>query len=125
MVTIVSSGATNPALRVFDNDGSNIDAFQPELMSRNTEVQFNFNFVETGTETSTNVRDFLLTGVDIDGDGGGVNGGREFVEFDVVGSSLYAVEAGAPVSQLTISSTETGTRFWGPVNVYNGILTTK
>lgn len=122
LVTIVSSGASNPGLNKFDNDGSNIDAFQPELKSGNTEVQFKFNFVLAGTSTTTNIRDFVLTGVDIDGDS---SVGREFVEFDVVGSSLYAVEAGAPVSTLIISSTATGTRFWGPVTVYDGIVITE
>ncbi|MFK5958589.1 MAG: Ig-like domain-containing protein, partial [Lutibacter sp.] len=120
IVTLTSSH-TGQVINNFDDDSGAgyVDAFQPILKGNIDEVNFNFQFVEKGTSTPIVLRDFLLTGVDIDGD----NAGRgEFDEFDVVGSALYSVDN---PTQLSVFSTPTGTRFLGPSNVYNGVVVTQ
>ncbi len=114
LVTIVSS-TPNPAITSIDDDASNIDNFQPILATSASDVQFDFEFVETGTTTVTQIPQFYMTAIDVDGDS---VQGREFVELDITNSSAQTVET---PSDLSIYPSSLGMIFYGPLQTQPGI----
>ncbi len=76
-------------------------AFQPELTSSaanaDSSVDFTITFVTTGTTTPTAISSFHASGVDIDGNGGGI---REYIEL----SNFYQYTVENPTSLTTTIS---------------------
>ncbi|TDY59573.1 Ig-like domain-containing protein, partial [Algibacter lectus] len=114
LVTIVSS-TPNPGITTIDDDASNIASFQPVLGENNSSVEFEFQFVTTGTSNVTQIPQFYITAIDVDGDSAQ---GREFVELDVTNSSVHTRET---PSELAIYPTAIGTMFKSSLQTAPGI----
>ncbi|MGJ8661982.1 MAG: hypothetical protein ACSHXL_08085, partial [Bacteroidota bacterium] len=114
LVTIVSS-TPNPGITDIDDDASNIASFQPVLGANNSSVEFDFQFVSTGTSNATQIPQFFITAIDVDGDSGVA---REYVELDITKSSEYTLET---PSDLTVYPTSIGTMFKAPLQTAPGI----
>ncbi|MFC5191950.1 invasin domain 3-containing protein, partial [Algoriphagus aquatilis] len=116
-VEVTITGRSNVTDFILDNDGSNAGRLQPEINSSSTGgsfVDFDIKFFDNTTSQQVSVKNFLLTGVDVDGSGTS----REFIE--ISGFSSYSVDA---TSQLVVQSgTRSGfTRFLGRTSSLGGI----
>ncbi|MEP3374617.1 MAG: Ig-like domain-containing protein, partial [Maribacter dokdonensis] len=114
LVTILAS-TPDPGIVSIDDDGSNIANFQPILETGSSQVEFDFNFVDSGTSNLVVIPQFYITAVDVDGDN---IEGREIVELDITGGSAHTVET---PSDLTVYNTAYGKMFHGPITVAPGI----
>lgn len=123
---------SHPQVRVTSidiNNTGNSKAFQPQIafadgnVPRNTTwwVDFDVNFVRSGSNTPIAVSSFNLTALDVDGDGSTLN---EFVSF--YNSSSYTLENNSQLSVQNIWATilsllTPGREFVGPRTNYEGI----
>ena len=76
----VDSMSAPGALGAFDDDGSNVNNFQPVLSTPESAVYFTMDFVVSGTSTPIDIGPFVLTPLDVDGDN---TTARERVTIDV------------------------------------------
>jgi gliding motility-associated-like protein len=97
---------------IVDNNGTNSSRFQSEIdasSSSGSFVEYELKFYKSGTSTQVGVKNFFVTGVDVDG--------REYIELN--NFSSYQVGSG---SLLTISNPRAGfTRYTGASGSLGGI----
>ena len=92
--------------RIDRSDFGVISAFQPEVRANSTNageysVDFNIDFVQSGTTTPVELRRVLATGIDIDGDSGGV---REASELGGNQFTTYAIDNNSRLTATELSS---------------------